>query len=57
MIAALERMPASGREKLSELLEHMVREMGAAMEPAAMFFEEAGSGPGRPPRRRRGAAR
>lgn len=57
MIAALERMPASGREKLAELLENMVREMGAAMEPAAMFFEDASSGPGRPPRRRKTAPR
>jgi DNA-binding MarR family transcriptional regulator len=57
MIAALERMPSSAREKLAELLESMVREMGAAMEPAAMFFEDARSGTERPRRRRRTAQR
>jgi DNA-binding MarR family transcriptional regulator len=57
MIAALERMPSSAREKLAELLENMVREMGAAMEPAAMFFEEARSAPARARRRRRPSQR
>jgi MarR family transcriptional regulator, lower aerobic nicotinate degradation pathway regulator len=57
MIAALERMPSSAREKLAELLENMVREMGAAMEPAAMFFEDARSAPARARRRRRTSQR
>jgi DNA-binding MarR family transcriptional regulator len=55
LIAALERMPSAARTKLSELLDHVVNEMGAAAEPAAMFFEETPAPP--PPRRRRQARR
>jgi DNA-binding MarR family transcriptional regulator len=40
LIEALERMPATARRRLAELLEHMVTEMGAAREPAGMFFED-----------------
>jgi MarR family transcriptional regulator, lower aerobic nicotinate degradation pathway regulator len=49
LIQALERMPSAARSRLAELLEHMVDEMGASREPAAMFFEES--------QRRRGAKR
>jgi len=55
LIAALERMPSAARTKLSELLDHVVNEMGAAAEPAAMFFEETPAPP--TPRRRRQARR
>jgi MarR family transcriptional regulator, lower aerobic nicotinate degradation pathway regulator len=53
LIQALERMPSTARSRLGELLEHMVEEMGASREPAAMFFEEGQRTGGGKPRRRR----
>ena len=52
LISALERMPSSALTKLGELLEHLVEEMGAAAEPAEMFFEETRASR---PRRKRGS--
>jgi MarR family transcriptional regulator, lower aerobic nicotinate degradation pathway regulator len=43
LIAALERMPSTALGKLANLLEHLVKQMGAAAEPAEMFFEETQS--------------
>jgi DNA-binding MarR family transcriptional regulator len=40
LIAALERMSPGALARLTELLEHLVTEIGAAAEPASMFFEE-----------------
>jgi MarR family transcriptional regulator, lower aerobic nicotinate degradation pathway regulator len=40
IINALESMPAASRSKFAELLEDLVEQMGAAREPADMFFEE-----------------
>jgi DNA-binding MarR family transcriptional regulator len=43
LISALERMPSTALTRLAELLQHLVQEMGAAAEPAEMFFEETQS--------------
>jgi DNA-binding MarR family transcriptional regulator len=56
LISALERMPSTALTKLAELLDHLVGEMGAAAEPAEMFFEETRVSRPRP-RQPRGAKR
>jgi DNA-binding MarR family transcriptional regulator len=53
LISALERMPSTALTKLGELLDHLVGEMGAAAEPAEMFFEETRASRPRPGQRRR----
>jgi len=50
LISALERMPAGVRARLASGLARLVQELGAADDPATMFFEEdtagaAGDGP------------
>jgi len=39
LISALERMPAAALSRLADLLEHLVKGMGAGTQPAEMFFE------------------
>jgi MarR family transcriptional regulator, lower aerobic nicotinate degradation pathway regulator len=52
LISALERMPSTALTRLAELLNHLVKEMGAAVEPAEMFFEETRASRPRPGLRR-----
>jgi DNA-binding MarR family transcriptional regulator len=59
LIAALERMPAGQRTRLAVGLARLVEAMGAAHEPATMFFEDdaaSGRGRGKPGRKARPAA-
>jgi DNA-binding MarR family transcriptional regulator len=53
LIATLERMPRRALDRLAELLDHTVREMGAATEPPSMFFEDEELQTARPQRRQR----
>lgn len=44
LLIALDRMPASARRQLAQLLDRLVQETGAAdVEKAPMFFEDAGA--------------
>jgi DNA-binding MarR family transcriptional regulator len=51
LIAALERMSPAALARLTELLEHLVKEIGAATEPASMFFEDEPARSGKAARR------